>query len=196
MILLAAVVVWLLSGCSLNPVAAQQGYLPAVEGVVMGLGAFALMAVMWWAALRIKRWDEEAALRWFATEADGGEDTPTPCADPLALPYIGMKQEDLLRILASMIVECCMAEELVRKSMTKPETDGRLREAVKCLHGLKTCLGQLAECAARTSEPAKAGTPIPGTDGLKPELRTPEPAEAGTTILRSAMSENQGGTVS
>lgn len=163
---------------------------PWLQGSVWGLLTFASVAVLWRAALWIKRRDDEAMARWSA--ADGIEamragsgrvrpTNPSPAPspiqrellvseDPLALPYIGMKQEDLLRILASLIVECCMAEELVRKSVpsdsarvegpmycpncgvlagVNPKADVRLRDAMKCLQGLKVCLGQLADCAAR-----------------------------------------------
>mgnify|MGYP000972477085 CR=1 FL=1 len=158
---------------------------PWVEGSVVGLLGFGSMVVIWKVALWIKRRDDEAMARWAVAESredpEDAEDlaSPSPWVDPLALPYIGMKQEDLLRILASLIVECCMAEELVRKSLA-PDAEKikgpiycpncnalaginpaavpvRLREAMNCLHGLKVCLGKLADCAAKGAEKPATG---------------------------------------
>jgi len=162
--------------------------LPWVQGSVWGLLTFLSVVVLWRAALWVKRRDDEALDRWSVaySEEDERWDLASPApweeapgVDPLALPYIGMKQEDLLRILASMIVECCMAEELVRKSMA-PDAEKikgpiycpscgvlaginpaavpvRLREAMNCLHGLKVCLGKLADCAAKGAEKPATG---------------------------------------
>lgn len=187
LLLLSALAGWLLH-CVRHaalPMAARipgLAVLPWVEGSVVGLLGFGSMVVIWKVALWIKRRDDEAMARWAVAEeaAEDPEDlaSPSPCVDPLALPYIGMKQEDLLRILASMIVECCMAEELVRKATAadparaegpmycpncgvlagiNPKADLRLRDAMKCLQGLKVCLGKLADCAAKgTEKPATA----------------------------------------
>lgn len=150
--------------------------MPWLQGSVVGLLAFGTVVVIWRLALWVKRLDDEALARWSVAEPESEE---VPALDPLALPYIGMKQEDLLRILASLIVECCMAEELVRKSLAPDEerikgpiycpncgvlaginpavVPVRLREAMNCLHGLKVCLGKLADCAAQGAEKPATG---------------------------------------
>ena len=103
--------------------------------------------------------------------------SPTPCDDPLGMPCVGMTRDEMVRILAAAIVECCTAEDLVRKATSPdprrlegpvyctscgvlaaihPKADVRLGEAMKCLRGLQRCLGNLAECAARSTGESEA----------------------------------------
>lgn len=175
---LAALAGWLISlvrhSSPISHSVTSRGVLLAVAPITQGMVVGVLMSCsamgIVLAVRKMARDDEAAKLRWSAVE--GQRDLASPSPDPLALPYVGMQQEELLRILASMIVECCMAEELVRKALSpelqrtagpiycpncsvlagiQPPTDARLTEAMKCLQGVTRCLGRLADCAAKSA---------------------------------------------
>lgn len=162
MLLLVALVLWLMSGgvfgaesASLQHAGPALSMLPPEsalawkawqQGIVIGLSAAAIIGVTFAAALKVKRDDEAARVRWGITPEPAKAGTTILGEDPLSAPFSGIDVQSMIRITEALQKQTESAADWVRcakATICRHEQEDMLRLALRDLEPVNACLPEL-----------------------------------------------------
>lgn len=150
MMLLAAVVLWLMSGCTAgsgDELLTWDDLPKWLRGSLMGLGSFVIIGLTWAAALKVKRDDEAAMARSRGLPQRGAKNEAWEDEeDPLDLPYAGLDMTSMIRITDALLKHTEGAAgwvESARNTLCRHEQEDMLRMALRDLQPVNACLPEL-----------------------------------------------------